>query len=161
MTKLSDTCRVCGMAAKIEVSSLKYHKMYLHFCSEQCRETFIAHPSLYSVSVEKHQKAIITHQTMSLAEQLDNKEAHILINHLIEMMGVKEVVVDTHKIKISYDLLQVTRKQIENRLIEVGIELGNDWVERLRRVWVHDSEENELANLASPIHYYNRPPPKS
>jgi hypothetical protein len=37
------------MTANIEVPSLEYHKMYLHFCSEQCRETFIAHPSLYIV----------------------------------------------------------------------------------------------------------------
>jgi hypothetical protein len=48
-----------------------------------------------------------------------------------------------------------------NNLTEMmGVLFGNDWVEHLRRAWVHNSEDNELANLAAPIHYYNRPPPK-
>lgn len=160
MTKLSDICRVCGMTANIEVPPLEYHKMYLHFCSEQCRETFMAHPSLYSVSTEKQREEILKRRTMTLVESLANKKAQLLINNLTEMMGVKEVIVDGDKVHISYDLLQVTRKQIELRLIEVGVLFGNDWVEYLRRAWVHNSEDNELANLAAPIHYYNRPPPK-
>lgn len=161
MTRLNDTCRVCGMAAKIDVPSLEYHKMYLHFCSEQCRETFIDHPNLYSVVSEKQRKEIVKRRTMSLAEPLNEKATELLISDLTEMMGVKEVVVEKYKVYVSYDLLQVTRQQIENRLVEVGIKFGDEWVERLRRAWVHNSEENELDNLAAPVHYYNRPPPKN
>ena len=160
MTKFGDVCYVCGMTADLSVPLQKYHKMYFHFCSQQCRETFIAHPRLYSVSTEKNRKEILKRRTMSLAEPLNNKEAELLIKHLMDMMGVKEVVVDEDNVCVSYDLLQVTRQQIENRLFEVGIKLGDKWVERFRRAWAHDSEENELDNLAAPVHYYHRPPPK-
>jgi len=148
------------MKAKVDVPSLEYHKMYLHFCSEQCRETFIAHPSLYSVLPQKQRKEILKCRTMSLAKALTKKNAQFLINSLTDMMGVKDVIVDGDKLQINYDLLQTTRKQVENRLLEVGVTLGNNWVEHFRSAWVHNSEENELANLAAPFHYYNRPSPK-
>jgi len=159
MTKIGDVCRVCGMAVDISVPTLEYHKMYFHFCSNQCRVTFIAHPNLYSVVSTKQRKEILKRRTMILAKPLDEKSTDLLISQLIEMMGVKEVTVEGCKIHISYDLLQVTRQQVENRLVEVGIKLGSDWMERLRSAWVHDSEENELDNLAAPIHYYHRPSP--
>lgn len=136
------------MTANIEVPPLEYHKMYLHFCSEQCRETFMAHPNLYSVSTETQREVILKQWTMSLVESLANNKAELLINNLTEMVGVKEVIVDGNKVNISDGLLQVTRKQIELRLIEVGVLFGNDWVEHLRRAWVHNSEDNELANLS-------------
>jgi uncharacterized protein YwlG (UPF0340 family) len=110
--------------------------------------------------MEKQREVILKHRTMSLVESLANDKAQLLINNLTEMMGVNEVTVDGDKVHISYDLLQVTRKKIERRVIEEGVLFGNDWVEHLRRAWVHNSEDNELANLAAPIHYYNRPRPK-
>ncbi|RKZ81445.1 MAG: hypothetical protein DRQ35_00015 [Gammaproteobacteria bacterium] len=161
MTKFGDECRVCGMAVDISVSTLEYHKMYFHFCSQQCRETFITHPNLYSAASEKERKEILKRRTMSLAGPLEEKSMELLASQLTEMMGVKDVIVEGGKVHVSYDLLQVTRQQIENRLVEVGINIGSDWMERLRRAWVHDSEENELDNLAAPVHYYHRPPPKS
>lgn len=97
---------------------------------------------------------------MTLATPLDQDSNELLKTNLTEMMGIKDVSIEDNKVSISYDLLQVTRQQIENRLAEIGIKLGNDWMERLRRAWVHDSEENELDNLAAPIHYYHRPAPK-
>ncbi len=97
---------------------------------------------------------------MTLAAPLDEDSKELLKASLAEMMGIKDVSIDDDKISISYDLLQVTRQQIENRLAEIGIKLGSDWMERLRRAWVQDSEENELDNLAAPIHYYHRPSPK-
>jgi hypothetical protein len=112
------------------------------------------------VSNEKQREEILKRQSMTLVESLANKNAQLLINNLTEMMGVKEVIVDEDKVHISYDLLRVIRKKIELRLIEVGVLFGNDWIEYSRRAWVHNSEENELANLAAAIHYYNRSPPK-
>ncbi|NQY26291.1 MAG: YHS domain-containing protein [Piscirickettsiaceae bacterium] len=157
---LSDICHVCGMKPDSSIPSLEYHKMYFHFCSQQCRDTFNAHPSLYSVKIEKQQKHILKRRIMTLATPLDQDSNELLKTNLTEMMGIKDVSIEDNKVSISYDLLQVTRQQIENRLAEIGIKLGNDWMERLRRAWVHDSEENELDNLAAPIHYYHRPAPK-
>lgn len=59
MTELSSTCPVCGVAEKAGVPSLECHKMYIHFCSEQCRVTFIAHPRLYGSMVGKERKKLL------------------------------------------------------------------------------------------------------
>jgi len=160
MMQLSDTCPVCGMKAQVEVSSVEHYKMFFHFCSDQCRETFIAHPSLYSAKIGKERSVILKRRTMRLTAPLDNEVAKPLIPYLTEMMGVKEVAVENNKVHITYDLLQVTEMQIEKALVEVGVQLGGGWLERLRRGWVHDSEEIELDNLAAPpAPCCNRPPP--
>jgi len=160
MMQLSDTCPVCGMAVEAEVATVEHHKMYFHFCSEQCREMFIAHPSLYSAKVGKERSEILKRRTMRLAEPLDHEVAELLVPHLLEMMGVKEVLIEDNKVHITYDLLQVTEMQIEKALVEVGIQLGGSWLERLCRGWVHDSEEIELDNLAAPPELLpNRAPP--
>jgi len=160
MTQLSDTCPVCGMAVEAEVATVEHHKMYFHFCSEQCRGMFIAHPSLYSTRVGKERSEILKRRTMRLAEPLDHEVAELLVPHLLEMMGVKEVLIEDNKVHITYDLLQVTEMQIEKALVEVGIQLGGSWLERLCRGWLYDGEEIELDNLAAPpVHHCNRAPP--
>jgi len=157
---ISDTCPVCGMATVSGVTSVQHHKMNFRFCSEQCRETFIAHPSLYSAKVGKERDKIFKRRIMRLAEPLDNDVAELLISYLMELMGVKEVTVEDDKVFITYDLLQMTEMQIEKALVEVGLQLGGGWLERLCRSWAHDSEEIELDNMAVPsAPCCNRPPP--
>jgi len=160
MMQLSDICPVCGMATVPEVPSVEHQKMYFHFCSEQCRETFIAHPVLYSTRIGKDRKEILKRRTMRLTEPLEREVTDLLIPYLMEMMGVKEVLVEDGKVHVTYDLLQVTEIQIEKALVEVGIKLGGGWLQRLCRGWVHDSEEIELDNLAAPpAPCCNRAPP--
>lgn len=162
MTRLSETCPVCGMKADIEVFSVEHHKMFFYFCSEQCRETFVAHPSLYSAKLGQERSEILKRRTMSLAEPLDKEATELLISYLMKMMGVKKVTVEADKVHISYDLLQATESQIETALVEIGVQLGSSWMERLRRAWVHDCEEIELDNLDSPpAPCCNRPPPRA
>ncbi len=131
--------------------------MFFHFCSEQCRETFIARPSLYSTKVGKVRKATLKRRTISLSETLEHEITDLLIPYLMAMMGVKEVTVEGNKLHITYDLLQVTESQIEKALVEAGLQLGGDWLERLRRGWAHSSEEVELDNLSTP-RYHHSPP---
>ncbi len=162
MIPLSDSCPVCGMKTAAEVPSVEHYKMYFHFCSEQCRETFIAHPSLYSTKIGKERREILKRRTMRLAEPLESEVTELLIPYLMEMMGVTEVVVEGDKVDITYDLLQVTESQIEKALAEVGIKLGGGWLERLRRGWADNSEEIELDNLAAPpAPRYQRTSPKT
>ena len=151
MTQLTDTCPVCGMRASEEVSSVEFHKMYFHFCSEQCREMFIAYPTLYRIKAAgKDRNEILKRRTMRIAEPLGEAGTELLVPYLEALMGVKEVMIEDDKVHIAYDLLQVTEMQIEKVLVEVGLQLGGDWLERLRRGWVHDCEENELDNLVAP-----------
>jgi len=162
MTQLSDICPVCGMKAAAEVAPVKQQKEYFYFCSEQCRETFIVHPALYNLQVEKKRNEILKRRTMRLASALDGEITDLIRSYLMDMMGLKTVKIDGNKIQITYDLLQVTENQIEKALMEVGVQLGEGWLERLRRAWVHDGEESELDNLATPpVVSYTRLPPRA
>lgn len=149
MTQLNDICPVCGMESVAEIASVEHNKIYFRFCSEQCRETFVAHPRLYSAKTGKQRNTHVKRRTMHMAEPVETEISELLNSYLEEMMGVKEVVIKGEKIEIVYDLFQVTESQIEKALAEVGIQFGGGWLERLRRAWVHEREETELDNLAS------------
>ncbi len=70
--------------------------------------------------------------------------------------------IEGERLHVSYDLLRVTEAQIEEALTEVGLQLDDSWRERLRRAWVHDTEEIELKNLtAKPSSCCNKPPGSS
>lgn len=160
MSMVSDTCPVCGMGTMSAVPTVEYHKMLFHFCSEQCRKTFLDRPSLYSSKVGRQRSKILKRRTMTLAEPLDDEIQKLITSSLLQMMGVQEVIAEERKVGVTYDLLQVTEEQIEKTLTEVGAKLGAGWMERLRRSWVLDSEETELDNLAAPpAPRRNRPPP--
>ncbi|HFE36794.1 MAG TPA: YHS domain-containing protein [Gammaproteobacteria bacterium] len=146
----ADICPVCGMKADPELDSVEYYKIYFHFCSTQCRENFLAHPRLYQREAQKGRKEIIKQRTMHLAEPIGKAGAELLIPYLMKLMGVKNVIIEGDTVSITYDLLQVTEVQIEKALAEAGAELGGSWLAHFRRGWIHDSEENELDNLASP-----------
>ena len=63
------------------------------------------------------------------------------------MMGIKSVAVDSDKIEITYDLLQVTAEQIEAKTTEIGVQLGEGWTEQLYRAFLHYEEELDVGNL--------------
>jgi len=68
------------------------------------------------------------------------------------MMGIKDVTVEQQTIVITYDLLQATRKLIEQKLDEIGAELGGNWTERLSKAFIHESEEWEIGSLETKPH---------
>jgi len=150
MMQRKDVCPVCGMLAESEVPSVEDYKIYYHFCSAQCRQTFIARPSLYRLKLENSRSEVLKRRTMNLAEPLGKAGAELLTPRLMALMGVKEALIAGDKIHITYNLLEVTEKQIEEVLLEVGLVLGDGWLANFRRGWIHDSEENELDNLAAP-----------
>ncbi len=158
----SDICHVCGMEADPGVASVEYHRMYFYFCSEQCRETFLENPGLYAAGPPAGRKEILKRRTLHLAQAPDEEVAGLLVSYLGDLMGVKEVSIEGERLHVSYDLLRVTEAQIEEALTEVGLQLDDSWRERLRRAWVHDTEEIELKNLtAKPSSCCNKPPGSS
>lgn len=62
-------------------------------------------------------------------------------------MGIKSVEVDGDMIDIIYDLLQITAEQIEKKMDEIGVQLGEGWAEKLHRAFMHNVEELEVDNL--------------
>jgi YHS domain-containing protein len=143
---------VCGMHVNPSQLPLEYMQMHFAFCSQQCRERFLANPGLYvgqpgKMSVKQMGHEVLKCRRLQLAEPLPAGTDEALKDTLCAMMGIKSVNYDGVHWEISYDLLQATASQIERTIIEFGVHLGGAWAERLRRAFVHYVEETELLNL--------------
>lgn len=155
---------VCGMRVKSTHLALDYMQMRFAFCSEQCRERFLANPGLYvgkpgKMAVKQMGQEVIKCRLLQLAEPLPHGADEALKQTLFTMMGIKSVNYDGVRWEISYDLLQATAEQIERTISEFGVRLGGAWAEKLRRAFVHYVEETELLNLEdagdSPTHHHH------
>ncbi|ALP53775.1 hypothetical protein Tel_11885 [Candidatus Tenderia electrophaga] len=154
-------CPICGMKVDSGRLTVEYHKMFFHFCSEQCRETFNDRPALYSGRRAKERGEVVKRRRLRLAESLDSETAQAVTEYLQAMMGVKESHVVGRWLMVRYDLLQLTLAQIERALHEVDVKLDNGWWQNSKRGWARHTEENELNNLvATPGACCNRPPPR-
>jgi len=155
-----DKCPVCDMETGTGQYALEYRKMFFHFCTEQCRETFLAHPGLYSGNRVREYGEIIKNRTLYLAKSLDVDTQQAASEYLQGLMGIKDIQAVGRKFTLRYDLLQLTLAQVEKALSQVNVQLDNGWWQRLRRNWVRNIEANELENLAiNPSACCNRPPP--
>ena len=144
---------VCGMDVAPTQLETVYEGIHYAFCSEQCRQRFIANPHLYiGVPGEKapRQKGVelLKRRRFQLEMPISPQQAAVLAEALGAMMGVKEVDIrDDNTVTITYDLLQATADQLEVKMAEVGAKLGEGWADRLRRGFVHYLEECEVVNL--------------
>lgn len=144
---------VCGMEVAPAQFETIYEGLHYAFCSEQCRQRFAANPHLYiGVPGEKapRQKGVelFKRRRFQLDMPLAAQDAVILTEEVGAMMGVKDIEVqDDNTVTITYDLIQATADQIEAKMVEVGVKLGEGWAERLRRGFVHYMEECEVGNL--------------
>jgi len=160
----ANKCPVCGMDAAHSSIRSEHLGVEYRFCSEQCRETFIARPQLYLAgnSPKKAGRTIVKRRMFSLDQPVTSDQAQRLTEALNQLMGVRNVRIENQKIAIIYDLLEVTAEQIERILEDTGSGLGSGWAKRLKRGWIHYTEENELDNLAdAPGACCNKPPRKS
>lgn len=148
-TNLTDRCPVCGMRVESALYRTQYHKMYFHFCSEQCRETFEATPQLYASGTVEKREPVLKQRNLRLARALTADEAEAIEVHLMGLMGVTKVSIQGDSLQINYDLLQVAQARIEQELSALKVELANGCWQRVRRGWVRDTETNEIANRAS------------
>ena len=66
-----------------------------------------------------------------------------------EIKGVSQVRIDPDNgdIFVQYDILQCREEDIERWMVEAGFVLDDSFKERVRRGWVHFTEENEQAEL--------------
>lgn len=143
---------VCLMQVDPEQYAVEYLGMHFAFCSQQCRERFLANPHAYIGSPgekapKQEGREVIKRRRLRLAEPLSETAAHQVTEHLMGMMGVNSVQAQGRELRITYDLLQATAAQIEAALVQAGVHLGEGWGERLRRAFVHYLEETEVENL--------------
>jgi len=147
---------VCGMPVDRHSNEIVYQTMHFAFCSLECKNRFITHPHLYigypgQPAPKQEGREIIKRRRMRLDHALSPEGILILTDSLRSLMGVKQLEVSGDTLEISYDLLQLSVAQIEAALHEIGLKLGEGWAERLRRAFVHESEEWQIGGLeASP-----------
>lgn len=152
---------VCGMDVTPGQFETVYAGIHYAFCSEQCRQRFVANPHLYvGVPGEKAPKQIgvelLKRRRFRIDAPLAAQGAVIFAKELGAMMGVKGVEIQGDTVTITYDLLQATAEQLEAKMAEVGVKLGEEWAERLRRGFVHYIEECEVENLeVHPRHWHS------
>ena len=157
------TCPVCGMDAGGSDIIGEHLGIEYHCCSAQCRENFLARPTLYvgRQAVSLAGKTVIKRRTFLLEHAVEEDMQYQLTDALQQMMGVRDVRVDGREVSITYDLLEATAEQLEQAISDTGAALGSGWAARLKHGWMEYTEENELDNLAAgePA-CCNRPPAK-
>ncbi|MHB1053610.1 MAG: YHS domain-containing protein [Thiobacillus sp.] len=150
---------VCGMEVAPTQFETNFEGFHYAFCSEQCRQRFAANPHLYiGVPSEKAPKQkgeeLFKRRRFQLDIPLETQGAVVLIDELKTMMGVRAIAIqDDNTVSITYDLFQATAEQLEAKMEEVGVKLGEGWAERLRRSFVHFMEEYEVGNLEVHTHH--------
>jgi len=148
---------VCGMMVDCHQHAIEYLKMHFAFCSLPCKERFQANPHLYigypgRKAPKQEGLEEIKCRCIHLGQALSPAGIALISSELHTMMGIKAVRVSKTEIEIRYDLLQASLQQIEDRLVQIGIQLGGGWAERLRRALIHESEELQIDSLeVSPL----------
>ncbi len=142
---------VCGMRVNADLNRVMYLEMEFAFCSEQCKERFLANPGLYvgrpgEPAPKQRGEVLLKRRSMSLADPLPDQAAEELKSMLGGMMGVKSVLFSADRLDIEYDLLEATAAQIETAIMNFGVRLGDRWVDRFKRAIVHAVEEDVLAS---------------
>jgi len=122
-----------------------------HFCSQQCLENFTARPNLYLAikSPKREGKSVMKKRSFILDRPVPESEANALQTELCKMMGIRGIQVNDATVSVTYNLLEATAIQVEKALEQAGAKLGEGWASRLKRGWVHYTEENELDILAA------------
>lgn len=143
---------VCGMYVSPKSLEITHEKQSFAFCSLQCRERFLANPHLYvgrpgHPAPKQQGKAVIKQRRFLLDEPLNDAQAVLVGEAIRAMMGIEALVIDGAQMSVTYDLLQVTAQQIETALTDAGAEMGQGWADRLRRGFVHYTEECEIGQL--------------
>jgi len=142
---------VCHMWVTPDQYAINYQGMDFAFCSQQCKDRFLANPHLYiGIPGERAPKQqgqeVLKRRRLRLDQPLSASAAQQVSEQLGAMMGVYAVDIDANELTITYDLLQATAAQIETTMQQAGARLGEGWGERLRRAFVHYFEETEVAS---------------
>lgn len=165
---------VCDMMVGELEHQIVYRGIGYAFCSQQCRERFIAAPRLYVgrrglLAPKQNGMEVIRRKHMSLSLPLTQAKFLELKGALLSMMGVMTVqpvdwmtagepgarrgesrnstTMHVEAVAITYDLFQATAEQLERKCAELDVVPSNRWGEKLQRDFIHYLEKCELEDL--------------
>lgn len=149
LSTLRDRCPVCDMKVGDDAPSRVWRGIPLRFCSAQCRERFEASPGLYlgapgQSAPRQCGERLMKQRRFRLDTAPNAEQARQLQDAIAAMMGVVHVDIDGAELRVDYDLLQATAEQIEQRVVEAGGRLGQDWRARMQRALLHFGEDWEV-----------------
>lgn len=165
---------VCEMMVGAGDNEVVLGGLHYAFCSQQCRERFIARPGLYIGA--RHRPApkergvkLMRQRRVAIGEPLMDEQIAALVAALRRMMGVVDVRYlqcssgpgdspealhgapqpgsEAGEFEITYDLLEATVAQLERQIAEVGGRLRDGFGQKLRRDFIYYIEECELADI--------------
>lgn len=143
---------VCEMEVYSSDIAMDYMGCHYVFCSEQCLERFRLNPHLYigypgSESPKHAGVEVLKKRKMKLAEALPPEVENMFIDYIGSMMGIHLVEVDGDSVTIVYDLMQATEAQIEKKITDIGLMLGDGMMEKIKRAFIDYIEEIEVESL--------------
>lgn len=150
-------CPVCHMMVNQDNFLLEFQQRVYVFCSQQCRDRFASSPHLYvgmpgQPAPKQQGDEIIKKRIVKLNEPLTENQSAVIVTELRNMMGIKDIHIESDHIHIAYDLLEATAEQIEVAIEKAGEKLGNGMAEKLKRAFIHYLEDSELDNLEQTDH---------
>lgn len=81
----------------------------------------------------------------------DRDQAQTAASFLADVEGIVRTKVSSPLlIRVSYDLLQITLKQIEEAINDIGLHIDNSLLFRVKRALYYYSEETQRANIGCP-----------
>lgn len=148
------TCPVCQMSDVDKSLYYNYRGVHHYFCSNQCLTRFKKHPHLfvgdpkYGLSVKQKGSEVIKKQKIQLVNPIDEETEIRIRSNLQSLMGIKQVQFLEQSIFVTYDLIQVSLEDIENSIVMIVGKLNSGITEKIKRGFIHYTEECELENLA-------------
>lgn len=130
------------------------------FCSEHCRERFRKYPHLfvgeatYGLAEKQKGRVVKKAQRIKLVNEVGLDKLPQLSQGLESLMGVEAVDVRGDEVTVIYDLVQISLSEIEDTIVAELGGLREGITDKIRRAFIHYSEECELENLAHLTGHY-------
>jgi YHS domain-containing protein len=151
---------VCGMMVAEGSYPLNHLHIKYAFCSEHCRERFKKWPHLFvgdpahGLSEKQTGKVVRKAHKIKLVNAVDPEKLPELRQSIESLMGVEAADISGDQVVVVYDLVQVSLSDIENTIIAGIGDLREGITDKIRRTFIHYSEECELDNLAHLAGHY-------
>lgn len=153
-TVVINTCPVCNMVDVDKALTYCFQGVEHYFCSRQCQDRFKEHPHLFvgdpqhGLSAKQKGEVFIKTRKLRLSIDISDELKSQLVNDISTLMGVEHLSFNEENILVTYDLLQVSLEDIENAIVTSAGNLDGAITEKIKRGFIHYSEDCELDNIA-------------